>query len=429
MALNSWSNIGRAFTNKQYRTYQLGRIVFLSATWMYRVAIGWLIWDLTHSATWLGVFGLLDQAPAIFVMPLAGAQADRMDSLKLMRLTQAALLVQSIVLALLIELDLLTLLVLSIFTVVYGITNAIQQPASQAILPHLVQRGHLPTAYGLNSLMFNLSRFIGPMFAGPMIDAWGTAPVILCNALGALWFMGCLTVMRNAVTIPIRKSDKSRHMLDEVREGFTYAMRHPGIGPAMVILTLLGFLPFTIDLLLPSLADGVYGEGAYGLSVMTSAAGLGAMCQALTIARRGGVTGLTSYVVMAILVGALAYLVLAFSGWFWLGAACVFVISFTASSVRVGSMTLLQYSVDPDMRGRVASLYGMVNHSVPALGALLIGAGGDRFGIPLMMGVIGVLTLAIWAGAASKRAVMAAALEVDTQGAQAAANTKERGAD
>ena len=99
MALtSSWSNIGRAFANKQYRTYQLGRIVFLSTTWMYRVAIGWLVWELTHSATWLGIFGLLDQAPAILVMPLAGAQADRMDSLKLMRLTQAALLVQALAL-------------------------------------------------------------------------------------------------------------------------------------------------------------------------------------------------------------------------------------------------------------------------------------------------------------------------------------------
>jgi predicted MFS family arabinose efflux permease len=265
------------------------------------------------------------------------------------------------------------------------------------------------------------------MFAGAIIAGWGTAPVIFCNALGALWFAVSLTIMRNAFTVPIRARGKPRHMLGEVRDGLAYAMSHPGIRPTMVILSTLSILPFSIDLLLPSLADGVYHEGAHGLALMTSAIGLGAMAQALTIARRG-IPGLTRYVVNAILVTALAYLALAFSAWFWLGLACVLVVGFTASSVRVGSMTLLQYSVDPDMRGRVASFYGMINHSGPALGALLIGALGDRLGIPFMMGVIGVVTLAIWAWAASRRAVMAASLEVEGR-AQTAAPPKDKAAE
>lgn len=407
------ANIRKAFANRQYRTYQAGRFFSLVTIWMYRVAVGWTVWELTHSAAWLGVFGFLDQAPALLVMPFAGAQADRLDCLKYLRVTQSLMLVQAMGLGFLVAFDLVNIWILAGFTLAYGAVNAAQQPASQAIVPNILHKDELTAAYGLNSLTFNVSRLIGPMIAGPVIHAWGTAPAFFCNAVGAAAFSLCLASMRTHGTFGRRQGSRSSHMLNDIREGLAYALRHPGIGPTMAMLSSLSLFPFAIDQLMPSLADGVYQAGANGLAWMTSIMGLGAMTMAFHVAQRGAITGLTRYVVRSVLVMGIAYIGLALSGSIWMALVFIFVIGFCTSAARVGSMTLLQYSVDADMRGRVASFYALINHIGPATGSLLIGALGDRFGIPQMMGVTGLVTLGVWAWVVLRQGRIAAALELE----------------
>ena len=65
-----WSNLGRALRHKHYRLYQGGRVFSHTTSWMYKLAVGWIVWKLTYSTTWLGIFGILDQVPALLVMPL-----------------------------------------------------------------------------------------------------------------------------------------------------------------------------------------------------------------------------------------------------------------------------------------------------------------------------------------------------------------------
>ena len=407
--------IVQAFRNRRYRLYQLGRFSSLITTWMYKVALGWIVWDLTHSAAWLGFLGFIDLAPALVIMPIAGAVADRMDSLKVLRITQILLLLQAAALSLLIAFDMAGLWVLIGLTFFHGIVHAAQQPASQTIMPAIVEKSELTAAYGLNSLTFNVSRLIGPAIAGLVINFWGTGPAVFANAIGAAGFCLCLTAMGTNFTFPTRKSQRkgkaSTRMMGDITEGFAYAIRHPGIGPTVLILSTLSIFPFTIDLLLPSLADGVYGEGAHGLAWMTSIMGAGAMCLAYYIAQRGGIEGLTGFIGVSILVLGIAFVVLAVADWFWLALVCIYFIGFTCSAIRVGSMTLLQYSVDADMRGRVASIYGLINNGGPALGSLIVGFFGDRFGIPATMGGVGVATLIVWAYARWRQEIMSQALE------------------
>jgi MFS family permease len=411
---SGWANIAKAFSNRHYRMYQLGRFFSLVTLWMYRVAVGWLVWEMTESSTWLGIFGFLDQAPAILILPFAGAQADRMDCLRYMRITQTLLLIKSLLLAILVGFDVLNIWILAVFVLFHGIVNAAQQPASQAVLPDILEKEYLTAAYGLNSLTFNVSRFIGPMIAGPVIYAWGTAPAIFANAVGAALFSFCLASMRSSgKTFGKRSEGHSKHMLTDIRDGFAYATRHPGIRPSMVILAVLSVFAFSIDNLLPSLADGIYKEGAQGLAWMSSVMGLGAMVLALSIARRGGIAGLTGFVVRAILISSLAFALLWLADNIWLGLLGIFIIGYGASATRVGLMTLLQSSVDSHMRGRVASIYSLINQSGPAVGALAIGWLGDRFGIDNMMGIAAAVTIVMGVWAFLRRERMAAALEIE----------------
>ena len=414
--MNGWSNVARAFGNRNYRTYQLGRFSAQLTTWMYKVAVGWLVWKLTESATWLGVFGALDQLPALFILPVAGALADRIDSLRVLRITQTVMLAQAIVLGLLDVFDMLTLTVLIVITLTNGAVNAAQQPASQSILPTFLRRNELATAYGMNSVLFNVARFVGPMVAGIVIAEWGTAPAILCNAVGAGIFSLALLRVHIEHKPPPVAPTKSLNVFGDIRAALEYSLYHPGIGPTMVVLSALALLPFTIDLLLPSLADGVFREGPRGLAWMTSAYGVGAMVQASVIARRGGIMGLSAYFVRGVLGVAVSCIALALAPNIWVALVVIFFVGFASSSTRVSSMTLLQYSIDPNMRGRVASFYAFINQVGPAIASLFVGALGDWIGIQYAVGLMGLWAFGAWIYAVRKRDGMMTSLEKEMSG-------------
>ena len=411
---NGWANIAHVFRNPAYRIYQTGRFSSQVTIWMYRVTVGWIVWDYTHSSTWLGVFGFLDQACALVVSPLAGAMADRMNPVKFMRLTQALMFLQALGLAALMSFDLLNLWTLAVFVVIYGIGNGAQQPVNQTILPAIVPKEDLTTVYGLNSMGFNLSRFIGPMIAGFIISEFGTGPAVSGNVIGAAIYSICLAMIKPVEALQKKKRAAATGMLAEIREGFVYACRHTGIAPMMAVLTVLSLFPFTINLMLPSLADGVYHQGAQGLASMTAALGVGATVTGLYLARRGEIAGLTNTFVLSILGMGVAYVALAVSSWYVLGLVCAFFVGFTTIAVRSGSFTLLQYSVQADMRGRVSSFYSMIYTAGPAVGAPIVGVIADQFGVPASMGVIGVVTLAVWVWAKLQSNRMAV-LELDPE--------------
>ena len=408
-----WSNLGRALRHEHYRLYQGGRIFAHTTSWMYKLAVGWIVWKLTYSPTWLGIFGMLDQVPALLVMPLAGALTDRIDSLRMLRITQLLLLVQGVLLAAFDYFDLINIPVLIVFALAYGILNACQLPANQAILPNLMPREDLTVAYGLNSVAYNIARLVGPMLAGLTINAWGTAPSICCNAIGAIIFSICLFKLQADFKIPPQMRIRSVNMIGDIRDGVAYAFAHRGMKAMIATVGLLSILPYSIDLILPSIADGVYQMGSDGLAWMTAILGIGAMVQASLIARRDGVSGLSGYAISGVLWMALSFCALAFTTNFWIALVFVFVIGFCASATRVSSMTLLQYSVEPNMRGRVASIYGMITHFGPALGAVMVGFLGDRLGLPLVMGLLGLFSLAVWIWAFRHRDDMAQTLETE----------------
>src|SRR5258708_39816369 len=90
-----------ALSHPNYRVYASGNFVSLIGTWMQRIAVGWVTWELTHSGAWLGLMAFADLFPSTFVAPLAGAVADRHDGLSVTKLTQCLLMLQAVALSLL----------------------------------------------------------------------------------------------------------------------------------------------------------------------------------------------------------------------------------------------------------------------------------------------------------------------------------------
>ena len=197
----------------------------------------------------------------------------------------------------------------------------------------------------------------------------------------------------------------------EILEGVLYCLRAPGIAQMFVLLTVVALCGRAYMELLPGFADGVFGRGVEGLGTMHAAAGVGAIIASVLLARRGTVIGLTRIVSWMVLVLGVTLPLFAATSHFWFAALCVGVTGFALTVVGVGEQQLLQNAVSGDLRGRVMSLYGMINRGGPAVGAFLMGAASEFVGLQWPVAVGGVLCLALCVWALRRSRDFAPALE------------------
>ena len=189
-------NIARAFAHRNYRVYVIGNSISLIGWWLERVAVGWLTWTLTHSGAWLGLVALADFLPVLVLAPFAGVLADRRDRVWTIRITQWIGCAQASVLAILVVYDVMTIEILFALVLMLGIASGVAQPSRLALIPTLVDRQSLASALAINSVVFNLARFIGPALAGLVIAEIGIAAAFAANAVGYIAFQISLLNLR-----------------------------------------------------------------------------------------------------------------------------------------------------------------------------------------------------------------------------------------
>ncbi len=414
MAQPGLSAIVSAFCNRNYALYMCGNIPSHFGSWLQRVAIGWLVWELTGSGYWLGVVAVAELAPSMVLAPFAGAVADRVNRLNGLKVTQTLAMFQALALCAVAALG-PTINLLVWLSLARGIVMAFNQPLRFSVLPSLVDRKDLSAAVGINALSFNCSRVLGPVVAAWIIQFWGASAAFAVNAASFFLFIVFLFFLR--IELAPRGDPKPiRNMPSEILEGILYCLRAPGIAQMFLLLTVVALCGRAYVELLPGFADGVFGRGVEGLGTMHAAAGIGAIVGSVFLARRGTVVGLTRIVSWMLLVLGVTLPLFAATSNFWFAVLCVGVTGFALVVVGVGEQQLLQNAVSGDMRGRVMSLYGMINRGAPAVGAFLMGAASEFVGLQWPVAVGGVLCLAlcVWALRSSRK--FAPALEGEPEG-------------
>jgi MFS family permease len=408
--ISGFRGILRALKNPNYGAYTAGSSVSLIGSWMQRVATGWLTWELTGSGTWLGVMAFADLFPTVLIGPFAGAAADRLDRLRVTKISQALAMLQAVALFLLTVAGAITIWWLLALTAFLGIVTAFNQPARLAMIPSLVPRQDLSAAIAINSIVFNVARFLGPAAAGAVIVAADVAWAYFVNALTFVWFLVALSRVRLTGPSEIRRR-ADRNLLGDLVDGIRYAAGHTGIAPLLVLLIVVCVGARPVVELLPGFAARVFASGAGGLAMLTSAIGVGAVAGGLWLAGRRDPRGLTRVALYSVLALALFTGLFAATDRMWVALPALAATGFCMVGAGIGTQTLLQFSVDGAMRGRVMSLYGLIFRGGPAVGALAMGAASEVAGLrwPVLAGAC--LVLIAWAWALLRRTRMTAALE------------------
>jgi MFS family permease len=398
-----FGSVGLAFAGPEYRAYAIGNLISLIGTWLQKVAVGWLAWELTHSGFWLGLVAAADLIPTVFLSPFAGALADRRDKLRVIQVTQIAATLQSALLAALTWANLTTIEILFGLTLTLGIVNALNQPARLALIPNLVAKPALASAVAINSIIFNLARFIGPAVAGAIIAGPGTATAFAVNSVTFLAFLVALARVEPGRGRP-EPTTAPRSFLRAALDGYRYALHHKVIGLALLIITVTAICGRPVVELLPGFADAVFDRGAQGFAWLTAIVGLGAIAGGLFMLDRPPLGRLVRRVVAFVLVIAASLLAFTATKHYWLALPALFGAGFAFVVTGVGAQTLVQLRVEPGMRGRVMAIYGMVIRGGPAIGVLSMGGASELVGLRLPVAVGALLCAAVWLWARSRGA-------------------------
>jgi MFS family permease len=395
--LSGLQNIVRALKNPNFRIYTAGSAVSLVGTWMQRVVTGWLTWELTGSGAWLGLVVFADLFPTVVIGPIAGAYADRNDRLRVTKISQTLAMVQAVMLFGLTVTGLINIWLLLALTLFLGVVAAFNQPARLALIPALVPPGDLTAAVAVNSVVFNLARFIGPAAAGLIIATVGIPIAYGVNALTFVAFLIALSRVR--LSEPDGLRPMRGKLTSDLLAGIRYTASHTGIATVLIMMIAANVGARPLIELLPGFAAGVFHAGATGLALLTSAVGAGAIIAGLWLAGVSGGRSLGRAFLANTVISALAGVLFALTDNLWIAVPLLVVNGFAMAGMGISAQTLIQISVDASMRGRVLSLFGLIFRGGPALGALIMGAASDYVGLrlPIFLGAVVVLAVWLWA--------------------------------
>ena len=392
----------RALANRNYRIYIVGSVLSNTGTWMQRVAQDWLVLQLTHSGTALGITTGLQLLPALLFSPVAGVVADRVPKRTVLRFTQVAMALPAALLGILAVTGVVQTWHVYALAFVFGIGTAFDAPARQSFVVEIVGRDDLANAVGLNSASFNVARMIGPAVAGVLIAALGSGAsaagwVILINAVSYLPVFISLNLLDGSL---LRPSPVTGTRKRAVRDGVAYVRSRPDLVLILCCVFFVGTFGMNFQMTSALMATSVFHKGAGEYGLLASIMAVGSLAGALLAAGRA-----KPRLLFVVLAGAAFSLIEIGSGLmpsYVTFAAVLPFLGLAALTMITSANAMIQMTSSPMMRGRVAALYMMIFLGGTPFGSPLIGWVGETFGARWMligggaMSFLGIAVATAW---------------------------------
>ena len=366
----------RALRHRDFRWFWITLLISVSGTWMQTVTQGWLVYDLTKSALYLGIVGACGSLPMLLFTLPAGVIADRFPKHRIVMLTQTLAAIQAFLLAALVHYGAVRVWQVMLLAAALGVVNAFDMPPRQAMVVELVGRDDLFNAISLNSTAFNSGRSIGPALAGMLVVATNMEICFFINGLSFLPLIVVLAFIRPRRTSSATTGTFTR----QIGEGLAWVRGNRVAFALLAFTAVSGVFAMPYASLLPIFADKVLHAGVRGYGFLQSSAGVGAFVAAVGMAFVGHRLRLGGAVTAGTFIFPIALLLFAAAPQYAIAVVCLFLVGVGMMSFNMVSNTILQKSPPDELRGRVMSLRAFVFVGLAPLGNLQIGAMGQWFG-------------------------------------------------
>ena len=373
---------------RNYRLYFIGQAISLSGTWMQTIAQDWLVLQLTHSGTQLGIVSAFQFLPILIFGPWGGIIADRFSKRKILYITQTVAGILALLLGALVITNTVQIWMIYIFASILGMVNVINSPTVQTFVPEMVGKDQVQNAVSLNSTEVNLARALGPAMAGVLIVAVGIAWCFIINGLSYIAVLIAFFMMREK---ELHKTDRVPKKKGQLMEGFRYVRSNPILFNTLVMMAIIGTLSYEFSIILPLIAQNTFSGNAGSYASLVSATGLGAVVGGLFAAGRKKV--FPKMFVFSALGFGISLTVAALMPTIFLMMVIMFFAGiFSINFISLGNVTL-QTESKPEMRGRVMALWTMAFVGSTPIGGPIIGWIGEHIGPRYGLAVGGVVAI------------------------------------
>jgi len=367
---------------RNIRVYMIGQTVNLLGDWMQQTAQAWVVWELTHKATALGIVTFLSQIPFFIFGPWVGIFSDKFDRRKILLFTQFLTMLFAFILAFLIQTDRLVLVHVYVLAFLLGTATAFNVTAEQAFIGDIAGPGNITKAIALNNIINQLTRLIGPAIAGWLIATIGAAPAFWYNGISVIISVICIWIIRSKQETKRQEGSGLR----QFREGLIFFRKQKMLRLIILFAAIQTFFGMSILQLLPAYSTIVLKGNANTLGQLIGSAGAGALVGIVIVLPFVKQIKKSCIAIGGALIWAGAwYIVFSFSTSLPLSMVCQFMASLGAANVLTLSIGLAQELTPAHMRARIISTFMMIIFGLQPVASYLVGRTADNIGINKMM--------------------------------------------
>lgn len=380
-----------ALRHRDYRHYLFGQCISLVGTSMQAAALAWLVYQLTGSSLPLATLGAFQYGPLLVLSLPAGALIDRWPKRRVLLMTQSIFLLQALTLAVLVFSGRASYHAVLLLASMYGITVAFDNPCRRAYLIDLVGKPDLLNAVSLNSGLASLARIAGPSLAAIVMVKLGAGWCFLINAVSYLAVLVALLLIR-APGQPA--ADAARRQLGpEILEGLRSIWSSDTLRVTMTLALMVMVFGLNENIIIPVFADRTLHMGVNAYGALLSAMGIGALLGATVGAglSHKGITG-RLLIGCGLAIGGVQMIV-AMTRSFWVSAALLVILGAVSVLFANAASATIQMNAAARLRGRVVSVYTLVEVGTLPAGNAFAGVVMDRLGAPMGFMLGGAVTL------------------------------------
>jgi len=389
------TKLGDTFSSlkhKNFRYFWTGQCVSLMGTWIQRTTQAWLVYNITKSPLLLGLLGVFQFGPVfLFSLPV-GVFVDRFSKKKLLIITQAVFMIQSLILSYLVWINAVRYWHIALLAIIFGFAQTLDMPVRQSFFVELVGKEDLMNAISLNSTISNLAKIIGPSVAGILMVKLGDTACFFINGISFIPVIFGLCQIKAKINISKRNHQK---VLKEIKDGIHYIIENNDLKFTVILMAAVCIFSANSEVIIPVITSEVLKMGAREYSFLLSAFGLGALCGAVFMASRSR-HGLNKAILIAdsILIS-IAQILTYFLSQLYILAFIIMLMGFFYMTFLNMSNSTLQINVNNDYRGRVMSVYALIVSGSAPLGNSFAGAVMEKAGAGMGYFMCGLVTLVL----------------------------------
>lgn len=384
-------HIPPALKNRKFLFLWLGLMISIAGSQMQVAAIHWHIRELTGTPDpmALGFIGLARILPVIVFSLFGGAFADTYNRRIILFITQSAMALTAIGLALLTFSGLAEIWHIYALTAIQAAAVAFDSPARQAIVPNIVEAKDLPNAFSLNSIAFNVGAVIGPVLSGVVIATLGQGYTYFFNAVS---FLAVIFALLAIGKIPQDFTGASGVSLSAIKDGFRFIFSRKIILSTMVMDFFATFFA-AANTMLPIIARDMLKVGEVGYGLLGAAGSAGSVLAAFVVSQLPNIRKQGPIFLAAVIVFGLATVAFGLSQTFWLAFITLALMGAADSVSTIIRNTIRQLNTPDHIRGRMTSINQIFFQGGPQLGEVRAGLVASVMGVPFAIISGGIWTI------------------------------------